>query len=112
VFYLIPVTKQLKANSTITSYTKQNVFYLIPVALDPMLYIPFRHPFRFGHWNEIFRYRSIPVFRFGFTANIYIYRDIYIYIYINFILFDVICITNVILRLKNLYYLILFVYCC
>ena len=34
---------------------------------------------------------------------------IYIYIYINFILFDVICITNVILRLKNLYYLILFV---
>ena len=39
--------------------------------------IPFRCLFRFGHWNEIFRYQSIPAFRFGFTANI-----IYIYIYI------------------------------
>ena len=37
------------------------------------LYIPFRHPFRFSHWNGIFRYRSIPAFRFGY---------IYIYIYI------------------------------
>jgi hypothetical protein len=33
-------------------------------------------------------------------------------IYINFVLFDVIYLTNVILRLKNLYYLMLFVYCC
>ena len=37
------------------------------------LYIPFRHPFRYGHWNGIFRYKSIPAFCFGFTANIYIY---------------------------------------
>ena len=44
---------------------------------NAMLYIPFRWPFRFGHWNGIFRYRLIPAFRFGFTANIYIY--IYIY---------------------------------
>ena len=46
---------------------------------QPKLYIPFRHPFRFGHWNGIFRYRSIPAFPFGFTANMYIY--IYIFRY-------------------------------
>ena len=70
----------------------------------PKLYISFRHPFRFDHWNGIFWYRSIPAFRFGFTTNIYIY--------INFVLFDVICLTNVILKLKNLYYLMLFIYSC
>jgi hypothetical protein len=37
------------------------------------LVIPFRHPFRFGHWNGISQYRSIPAFRFRFTTNIYIY---------------------------------------
>jgi hypothetical protein len=37
--------------------------------------IPDRRPFLFGQGNEIFRYRPIPVYRFGFTA-------IYIYIYI------------------------------
>ena len=41
--------------------------------LIPMLYIPFQHPFWFGHWNGIFRYRSVSAFRFGFTTNIYIY---------------------------------------
>ena len=27
--------------------------------------------YRFGQWNDIFQYRSIPVYRFGFTAILY-----------------------------------------
>ena len=49
---------------------------------------------------------SVPV-NTGVPFRIY---HKYIYIYINFILFDVIYLTNVILRLKNLYYLILIIY--
>ena len=29
-----------------------------------------------------FGYRSIPIYRFGFTAIFYIYKQIYIYIYV------------------------------
>ena len=28
----------------------------------------------FGQSNDIFQYRSIPIYRFGFTAIIYIYK--------------------------------------
>ena len=45
------------------------------MVLVAKLYIPFRHPFRFGHWNGIFWYQSIPAFLSGLP-------QIYIYIYI------------------------------
>ena len=38
--------------------------------------------YRFDQWNDIFRYWSIPVYRFKFIIIFYIYKYIYIYIYI------------------------------
>ena len=52
------------------------VVFLYPCyVFSSKLWIPFRCPFWFGHWNRVFWYRLIPAFHFGFTANI-----IYIYI--------------------------------
>ena len=41
---------------------------VIPCGLKARVSIPYRRPFQFGYWNEIFRYRSVPMYRFGFTA--------------------------------------------
>jgi hypothetical protein len=71
--------KKKKKESRIKMSDENNILIFVKTCnfYKPKLYVSFRHPFRFGHWNGIFRYWSIPAFRFGFTAKIYIY------IYIN-----------------------------
>ena len=44
--------------------------------------IPYRRPYRFGHWYDIFRIPVNTGYHFGFTVIFYINKYIYIYIYV------------------------------
>ena len=49
--------------------------------------ILYQRPYRFGHGYDIFR---IPVYRFGFTAILYIYIYIYVCMYVSVYIYIII----------------------
>ena len=59
------------------NYFPYQSLLLFAIVLYPRELISYWKLYRFDQWNDILRYWSIPVYRFGFTINFYIYNNKY-----------------------------------